>query len=61
MRDEIEDISGIPENLNREQIKNSIDYSNLNSLQSLNNLPFINIMILIGIPVIKMDNILLPI
>ena len=61
MRDEIEDISGIPENLNREQIKNSIDYSNLNSLQSLNNLPFIKIMILIGIPVIKMDNILLPI
>ena len=43
MTDEIEDISGIPENLNPEEIKNNIDYSNLNNLKSLDNLAIINI------------------
>ena len=43
MTDEIEDISGIPDNLNPKEINNSIDYSNLNNLKSLNNLPIINI------------------
>ena len=43
MTDEIENISGIPENLNLEEIKNNIDYSNLNNLNSLRNLSIINI------------------
>jgi hypothetical protein len=41
--EDIEDISGIPENKNQEELKGSIDYSNLVNLQKIDELPVVNI------------------
>lgn len=42
-KDDIENISGIPDNANPAKLKSNIDYSNINNLKIINNMPNVNI------------------